>query len=166
MLRHKRSGDAVYGYLKMSFKTSVKLDARIFNDAARRQALSSVLSKNAKEFKDATRRKMVESSPSGTLYEKRRGRGFTRSHRASRRGERPAPDTGTLANAVEDVRTGEFSRAVQIANRINPESGGDARDYAEKLQNRLDRPIMSDEDRRIAEIKLNYEVNRALQSLF
>ena len=144
--------------------TIIKLDSKIFDTAALKQALSAIPYKRAKEFQNSTRRRMIEQSPAGKLYEKKKsGRGFKRSHRASARGQRPQPDTLTLSNAVEANRTGEFSALVDIANKINPENGENARDYAERLVNNLDRPIFTKDDIRIEQTIQNYEVNKVIQ---
>jgi hypothetical protein len=140
------------------------LDSKIFDTKSLRREISQAVLKSAKVFKEATRRRMVESRPTGRVYPKRTGgRGFSRAHRASRRGQRPAVDTTTLINALNATRTGEFEALVDIANRTNPENGENARDYAERLQNNMGRPIMDKDDARIAEIELTHRINRIIK---
>lgn len=131
--------------------------AKIFDKASRSQGFTSLISREAKEFKVDTKERMIEGPASGRVYEKHPGgRGFTRSHRASRRGQRPAPDTLTLVNAISDRRLSDYSAEVYVAERINPENGEIASDYAERLQTQLDRPIMSPLDAEKAEFKLRH----------
>lgn len=145
---------------------TVKLDSKIFDKTQRRAAIASAVSKTAKSFKDSTKRKMVEQRASGKTYDKKvRGRSFVRRHRASARGQRPQPDTLNLVNAVTDKRSSEFTSEVFIDHRINPENGADAQEYAERLQNSMNRPIMSEQDARIGEIELKYRCEKALKEL-
>ena len=127
--------------------------------------MSAVVLKNAKEFKQSTKRRMIESSAGGKTYERGRGEGFSRSNRASRRGQRPSPDTSTLVNAVSDRRTGVLSSEVLIAHKRNPENGEYADEYAEKLQLKMNRSIMNSEDRSIAQKKLDYDCSKAVEQL-
>lgn len=135
------------------------------NGAKLRRSISNVVSKSAKDFKNRTRIQMIEQTPTGTLYEKAaRGRGFTRSHRASRPGQRPQPDTLTLSSAIRDKRNAPFSSTVDIAHRINPENGADAHDYAERLVE-MDRIIFSDGDVRVAQFKFDFDLDRAINKV-
>ena len=97
---------------------------------------------------------MVESKPSGTVYSRRRGAGFTRGHRASRRGERPSPDTMNLVNSVVSQKTGELSAKTEVTA-----------DYGEILQKKLNRPVMSETDVKEAEKSFEQKTNKALISL-
>lgn len=149
------------------FKSSLKLDAKIFNKSARRAAFSSAVSRSARNFKESTRRKMVESVPAGRteLYAGGEGRGFTRGFRRSRRGQRPAVETTTLINALQMKRTGELSATVDIADKKNPRNGESAKDYAERLQTKMQRKIMVEEDIREAREDFDSQNNKALASL-
>lgn len=150
----------------MSFKSILKLQSPLFDTSKIRAAASMAVGKTAKQFKNYTRQKMIKSSPSGKLYEKTaRGAGTRRFHRASARGQRPAPDTMTLVNAVSDRKTGEFSAEVFIADKINPENGANARDYAGRLQNKMNRPIMQEADARIHGSLLELELEKAIKNL-
>ena len=142
--------------------TTVNLTSAIFTPAFR-QALSNVPNKMAIQFKQSTKDKMIEQSPQGKTYEKKKaGKGFKRFHKASAKGQRPQPDTLTLVNAVNSERTGEFSATVDIKNKINPENGENAQDYAEILVNKLSRQIMGKDDVRIAQIQQDYEVEKVV----
>jgi hypothetical protein len=146
--------------------TTIKLDSKIFDKGVRRAAISSGIGKSAKVFKEATRRRQIEGKPSGKVYPKKKGgKGFGRAHRASRKGQRPAPDTGTLANATVDIKTGEFSVSVEIANKVNPENGANAKDYAERLQGKMQRKIMTSEDAKVAQAEMNYRMNKVISDL-
>lgn len=117
-------------------QTIVTLRSQIFSDTARRQAFSNFVTRERKDFKDLTKRRMIESRPLGRNYRRKRGASFTRFHQASARGQRPAIDTGTLLNSIQDRRTGDFSGEVFAGA-----------DYAKYLQSeRLDRPIMNEQD--------------------
>lgn len=71
----------------------------------------------------------------------------------------------TLVNATSDRRIGEFVCEVYIAERMNPENGAVASNYAEILQERLDRPIMSPGDAAEAEAKMAREGHLLIQRL-
>lgn len=136
-------------------KTTVKLDSQIFKDVSRRQAVSNLVGRNAKDFKNLTKRRMIESRPTGRLYRRSRGAGFIRSHRASAKGQRPAIDSGNLLNSVQDKRTGEFTAEASVGA-----------EYAKYLQSRrLKRPIMSDRDAAEAQAKLNRDGEQAIGTL-
>lgn len=136
---------------------TVKLEAGIFNRTARRQAFANFVGRQAKDYKNLTKTRMIRSKPAGRLYKRRSGAGFRRFHRASAPGQRPAIDTGTLLNAVSDRRVSDYSVTVFIAPRPNPRSRITADIYAERLQNKLDRPIMDHLDRAEAQRKFNRE---------
>lgn len=119
----------------MPFKSSLKLNAKIFNPQERKRAFSRVPSKAARAFRDSTKKAMLESNPTGNLVKKRSGKGFQRFHRQSRRGERPSPDTLNLVNSITAQKTGGMSAKTQITA-----------EYGARLQEDLNRPIMSDAD--------------------
>ena len=149
------------------FKSILKLDAKIFNKSARKSAFSSVVSKSARNFKESTRRKMVESAPSGRIerYLGGAGKGFTRGFRRSAKGQRPAVETSTLINAIDARKTGELSAVVDIKDVRNPRNGESARDYAERLQTKMNRKIMTKQDVDEADKDFQDRANKALISL-
>lgn len=133
----------------------INFSSQIFDKTARRQSLANFISRQAKDFKDLTKRRMIESKPLGRLYSRRRGIGFTRAHRASARGQRPAIDTGVLLNSIRDRKTNEMTSEV---------FAGAA--YAEYLQSeRLNRPIMSDADAKEAQTKAVLDAHSLLEKL-
>lgn len=127
----------------MGFESIAKLDSPIFDIARTKQAGSTALTIAAKTFKDETKRRMTQGPATGRIYSRSRGPNFRRAHRASARGERPAPDTLKLVNSIGDER---------IADSVHEVSANT--DYAEILQDKLDRPIMSEQDARQAEADL------------
>ena len=141
----------------MSFKSTLNLKSNIFDKSQRQSAGGRAANVAAKKFRDDTRRKMVDSTPSGRIYRKSAGAGFTRSHRASKRGERPAVETGKLANrATKSRRLSDTSAETYIDTTVAP--------YAEILVKR-GRVIMSAGDRKEAQKDLNDEVNKELSKL-
>jgi hypothetical protein len=96
------------------------------------ESLSQSVLNAARRFADSTRHKMTDSVPSGRNYARKRGAGFRRFHRASARGERPAPDTMRLVRSTNAKRV----------NRWTAEAVADT-PYAPILENKLARPIMS-----------------------
>lgn len=143
----------------------VRLDDKIFDKVERRSAISSLITRSAKEFKQLTKDKMIYGRATGRVYDKGRGVGFTRSHRASAAGQRPAPDTLTLVNAIDDRRLSDYSSEVYIADKINTSNGTVASDYGSILQNKLDRPIMSDTDVAEAQAKIERDSLTMIESL-
>ena len=124
-------------------------DSAVFNRQKLRQAVASFIMRQTKDFKNLSKRRMIDSQASGRLYRRKKGVGFTRSHRASARGQRPAIDTGKLLNLINDRRIGDFSRIVSA----------DA-EYAPYLQSeRLGRRLMDDPDTAEAQEKANREGN-------
>jgi hypothetical protein len=126
----------------MSFKSELKGNfptGKQISAAGGRAAI-----KSAREFKVFIRRKMIESIPTGKPFSKKRGEGFTRSGRHSKRGERPAVVSGNLANRAIKVRKiSENSAETFIDEQISPQ--------AERLQSKLGRKIMTDDDKKEAE---------------
>lgn len=136
-------------------KTITNLDSPIFDNVRRNQAISSFFTRQRKDFKNLTKRRLIESRPSGKLYKRSGGSSFRRSHRASARGQRPAIDTGTLLNSINDRRTGIFSGEVSA----------DA-PYSNILQDKLDRKIFRQSDVDEAQLKAVREGNAMVQGLF
>lgn len=141
----------------MSFKATVKLGSKIFDRAELERTVARVVVQTAKEFKQSTKDTMADSPHTGKTYSRRSGTGFTRKHQASRRGERPAPDSGNLSNAIIDRRTGRFSVTVEIDESKAP--------YGDILQNKKLRKIMTEDDARIAEKVLLRRSNEAIRNL-
>lgn len=135
-------------FLFMSTKTTVK---RVSVKAVNiRRAASNVVSKSAKDFKTKTRRRMIDSIPSGRVY-KRRG-GF---HRSSARGERPAIDSGKLIANITDSRTAQFAAKVEAET-----------DYAKYLvSEKLDRQIFTDQDISEAQLKFDRDMQIAVDKI-
>lgn len=136
-------------------RINVELDSPIFKEPQRRQAFSNFARRQAKDFKNLTKRRMLQSKPTGRLYKRRRGPGFTRSHQASAYGQRPAIDTGKLLNSIKDRRLDEFSAEAYAGA-----------EYAKHLQSEgLNRPIMSDSDIREAQRKANRDAIAMLRAV-
>lgn len=147
----------------MAIRTTIKKDS--VNIAKLKRDVGNVVSKSAREYKDRIRRSMIEQRPLGNLYEyKVRGAGFTRAHRASARGQRPQPETLTLSSAIQSKKTSALTATVDIAHRINPKNGEDAHDYAERLQNDMDRKVLNDSsDLRIAQLKFDFDLAKVAE---
>ncbi len=142
----------------MAFRSVLKLDSKIFNRAEVRRALSSVVIRTAKEFKQSTREKMQSAPHTGSVARQRSGDGFTRGRQRSVRGERPAVQSGNLANnGIVDRRTGELSAVVEIDESRAP--------YGAILVKELGRVIMSKEDAAAAEIEMQRRGNEVLRAL-
>jgi hypothetical protein len=139
----------------MTFKSSLKLDSPIFSTEKRKAAGGRAVMKTARAFKDSTRRKMVESNPSGRIYRKTSGVGFTRSHQASRRGERPAVESGNLA------RSGKVKRISPVETEV---SIGENLPYTEKLV-KSGRVIVSNQDLKEAQRELDQNALSELRGL-
>lgn len=110
---------------------------KFFDKAKRHQVLSNAISKTTREFAAYVPQEQAESNASGHLYKRTGGKTFRRSHRASAKGQRPSPDTGKLIKSTRRKMTGTFSGEVTtIAKKGNF-------DYADQLQNKMDRPIQN-----------------------
>lgn len=141
----------------MAFRSTVRLDSKIFSESARRAALSRAVNQTLKIFRNSTKQKMIRGVRSGEVRKRIRGSDFRVERRRSAKGERPAPDTFNLVNAVIDFKTSDLAGTVEVDEQKAP--------YADHLQNDLDRPIMTAEDAREAEIELKRNVNNALKDL-
>jgi hypothetical protein len=146
-------------------RTIVELNAKVHDRRERVRVLGRVPGLAAKRHKTRTREKMIAGPHTGNLYWRKRGAAFRRFHRASARGQRPSPDTVTLVNAVTDERTGEMTARVFIAERANPSNGALASDYAEILQNHLNRPIMTEQDAKEGQRDQQRLAERAVKKL-
>lgn len=147
----------------MSFKSTLKLESKIFDKNAREQATERVCVRAARSHKDNVRKKMVFGKPTGRTHDREIGGEVgsgsfgVRRHRASRAGERPAVFTGNLANrAVKHRQLSGESAETFIDTEIAP--------YAEKLI-RIKRVIITAEDRRQAQEELNGESEKVIKEL-
>ena len=129
--------------------TTVAFDQGIYDPGKRRAAIRRALFRTTKEAKRETKQAMVQSAPRGALYRKRRGAAFIRAHRASARGQRPAIETGNLLNAVSDRRLSDTKRELFIAPKPNPINGVPSSEYAEILQNKMARKIITGKDEKV-----------------
>jgi len=143
----------------------VILTSPIFDKAKRGRVVSNFISKQAKDFKVLTKQRMEKGPATGRTYRKKRGATFRRSHRASARGQRPSPDSGTLVNAISDRRISDNRSQVYIAEKVNPSNGTVASKYGEILQNRRGRPIMDKLDAKLAEVKMRKDADIVLKGL-
>lgn len=145
----------------MSFISSLKLDAPLFNKSKRREAFRSVVRRAVKGFRRSLQEKMITGPHTGIIYDrgKARGDGFRRRHQASRRGERPSPDTHDLVDSIEDHMTGELTGTVEVTKPYLDKDG------EEVLQGKLGRDIMTDDDRTEANDDLQQSARRALINL-
>lgn len=132
----------------MTFRSTLKLDSKIFDGSARKSAGGRAAIKSAREFKVFIRRKMIESVPKGRTYRQRRGAGFTRERRSSAQGQYPAVQSGNLSNnSIIAKKTSEIDAVTEIDLNKAP--------YAEYLAKT--RKIMPPED--IAEAEKNFVKN-------
>jgi hypothetical protein len=138
----------------ISKRTIVTLESGIFDKAVREQKISTLVSAEAREFKDLTQQRIIEGPQTGRRY-KRRGR----VHIASARGQRPARDTGVLFDSIEDASTSPTTAEVSVSATRN------GFDYPGHLQEVMERPIMSEQDAEEAGQKMVRDSNEMLKSL-
>jgi hypothetical protein len=127
----------------------IKLKAGIFDRVFRAKAVEAAVSLTAKQFAEYVPQQQIKSKPTGKT-DRRKGR----THRASARGQRPAPDTFKLARSTKAKKIGTYSWEVTTAAKR------DGFDYAEHLQEKMDRPIQNapeDEKERERLFKRNME---------
>jgi len=132
----------------------------ITNPAKARQLKSNALTRIAKRFKASQKEKMAKETHTGRVYSRPGITGASRFHQASARRERPAIDTGTLLNAIEDQKIGADRHEVLVNDSKAP--------YGKYLvAPRLDRVIMSDKDIHEFEVgEMKQEVDRLADQLF
>lgn len=118
--------------------TTIKLTSGIFDKGKRNQAFENAVGKTVREFAAYVPEQQIKGPHTGKIRTKGHGRGFKHSHRASARGERPAPDSGKLLNSTKHKKTGAFSGEVTTVAKNK------GFDYAAQLQEKLDRPIQDD----------------------
>ena len=138
---------------------STKFTSKIFDKRATEQELRNAISRATRAFAAYVPQQQINETHTGKLYTRAGGRGFSRSHRASARGQRPAPDTGKLLKSTQHKMTGELSGEVTtVAKR-----GGF--DYAAQ-QEKIGRPIQhAPSDHKKAQEMLDREAERALKKL-
>lgn len=121
----------------------VELTSPVWHDLERNEIVSRCLTRLAKRFKTERIAAMVAGPHTGVNYKRTGGGGFQRFHRASARGERPAPDTTNLINSVEDLKLAALQHAVYVDDNKAP--------YGKWLQDPdvLDRPIATKADAEI-----------------
>ena len=138
---------------------STKFTSKIFDKRAIEQELRNAISRATRAFAAYVPQQQINETHTGKLYKRAGGRGFSRSHRASARGQRPAPDTGKLLKSTTHKMTGELTGEVTtVAKR-----GGF--DYAAQLE-KIGRPIQhAPSDRKKAQEILDREAERALKKL-
>lgn len=141
----------------MSFQSTLKLDSRFFDPAERQKAFSSAAYEAASDFRADLKQKMEESIPAGNEVSIGRGTGFETRFRRSRKGQRPAIQTRKLISSIFAYRRGDFSASTEVT--AEDERG---RNIGEKLQNEMDRLVMTDED--VAEAEKNFN-NKLRQNL-
>ncbi len=124
-----------------------------------RKALGAAVMNAAKNYEAETRGRILSSVPAGRVY-KRRG-GF---HRASARGQRPAVESATMIRSFRTRQLGLLKAIVELAPNSSPK-GSRVRFYAEVLQERRGRKIMTDDDAKAAEPVLEREVQKAVARL-
>lgn len=82
-----------------------------------KEAVKNVPINTAREFREGIRKKILSAKPSGVMYRRRSGKGFSRSHRASAKGQRFANDSGATLKSLTAQRTGELSASVQFESK-------------------------------------------------
>lgn len=118
----------------------VDLNSPVWDDLKQSDIVSRCLTKLAKRFKSERVDAMVAGPHTGILYRRPGPTGAQRFHRASARGERPAPDTTNLINSVEDQKLSPTQHTVYVDDAKAP--------YGKWLQDEgnLDRPIANLQD--------------------
>jgi hypothetical protein len=118
-----------------------------FDKAKRDAAASNAVRKAIREYARYVPEKQIKSKPTGKLYRRKGGKGFIRSHRASRSGQPPAVDTGKLIRStVPRMLTNLKGQVVTFA--MTP----DGFDYASFLEFEMNRPMQhSPEDVKAAQ---------------
>lgn len=142
----------------------VELTSPVWHELQRAEIVSRCLTRLAKRFKVERVEAMVAGPHTGILYKPALGgpgTGFNRFHRASARGQRPAPDTTNLINSVEDLKLATLQHAVYVDDAKAP--------YGKWLQDPtvLDRPIatLQDAEAFMASPVAIVEVNKAKAEL-
>lgn len=88
--------------------TQLNLESAIFNEQKLLEVVSNFNTRCAKLLKEKARTKQIYTPKTGRLYRK----GPNRFHRASARGEYPAPDTMNLVNSLKDEKQSQTQHTV------------------------------------------------------
>ena len=133
----------------------------VFDKQKLREALSKGVSKAVREYAAYVPEQQVKSRPTGELYRRKSGKGFRRSHRASRSGQKPAVDTGKLIRSTKGRMTGPLKG--QVVTFAMTEDGFD---YASFLEYGMNRPIQaSPEDVKAAQEILDKRLLEAIKAI-
>lgn len=140
----------------MPVKLDIKFGSKVFKARERTRIITKGLGRKAKLFKRFTVQAMEDGPQTGRLYRRRSGPGFTRMHRASKRHQHPAVDTGNLIRNVDDKRISSTAWRVFIDDSkvpyASPLQDGMAREIITgKSMDRFQRTDGKDEDKRIME---------------
>lgn len=135
----------------------LEFNSPVFDDTQRLEVASRCLTRLAKRFKAERVAAMVAGPHTGVLYKRAGGGNFQRFHRASARGERPAPDTTNLINSVVDQKLSALQHTVFVDDSKAP--------YGKWLQDPLvlDRPIatLADAEAFMQKPEAQAELNKA-----
>lgn len=162
--------------IRTKLRVEIELDSLVFEKNARGQKGTAFVSRQARDFKTLTKQRQIAGPHTGAVVSRGSGDGFRLRHQQSARGERPAPDTFTLVNSIEDqpativrgfARGTSFPTAFEvfIQERINPRNGAPSSYYGERLQVALGREIMTEADALEAERKMELEAGAFLREL-
>ncbi len=144
----------------MAFSSKLNLDSQFFKPRVRDAAFAAAIYESAQDFRQSLKQKMIDSIPSGRVESIGRGTGFETRFQRSRRGQRPAIQTGRLLNSVRAKRLSERSAEVSVIAETDA-----GYNYGEELQNSLGREILTNEDEKEAQTDFNARLNAALISL-
>ena len=67
----------------INYNVEIDLQSLIFDTVGRVQPVENFVAREAKDFRVSIGQKMIAGPHTGNLYERKRGQGFRRSHRAS-----------------------------------------------------------------------------------
>lgn len=93
-------------------KAKLTLNNPLWQTAKRQAILDKAVQKSGAELESEIKRTILQANPAGRLY--RRGR---RTHRASRKGQPFASDTGGTLNATRSKKTGEMRNTVSNSKK-------------------------------------------------
>lgn len=137
----------------MAFKSVLSNLPKIFDKAERKRVFGQVAIRSARQFKEYERQQILNAKPSGRLYQRRSGTGFTRSHKASAKGERFATDTGQTLASLTAERTGDLSAVTEFKSKT-----------AEFLLE-MDRVVIGPDDEKEAQRILDQTAENVLKDL-
>lgn len=134
-------------------KTVWKNKPDILKKGAFRKALEPVPLKTARQYGEILRQKILTAPHSGRRYSRKRGQGFSRSHQASKRGERFANDSGETLKSLKAKPTGEMSASLEFESKTA--------DYLLEMN----RVLISAKDEKEAQKLLDKNAAKALKGL-